>query len=657
MATREAHRSSKSLTLTRPQDQSVDNISMWAKNEETAVPDSPVSESSSTGSVIHVAQSLNKAVTRKRVAVSSPEREPHRQLVKRKSISLALLEDSSQRPEISQLPDGYSSPPRSSPPQGSHTSVQLCGTPQIEAAPQTATQTSFPATDDVVSQISDGLLEKLSPAIISSIETPVRDRVEIALDVLYSKQATLLDEQMASTKKLFRDEVQQGLETLYKRQSHELNMDTAQTNAQMSELAAMVTAQSQAVNNAIEKNQSLSARLEVKSTDRFQSLSGQLSLLSTKVDLLTERISQVESLGNQVAETTSQIDDLRNKVTEMSTDFGANVSTSLNTLESCVLYLAYTLKLQIRELESKLSGSQHAEASTNNCEIPATLNEPYSTGGTEIGPQDTAPSGSVSTGLKASAHYVPETPLGSPIQQDGSQTHLPEWANIHPDRINQVKTGLQPEDEKRTETSRKPWKVFRLREPKTGGAKRTYASALKNPQPTESQSPTNPAPNNEGWKRVERRQKPTRPKSTKVKLVIRGVDNGRRTIDEIKAELNKDPITRQIVAKYFKWEYSNRKLLQNPGHRCGGLTLAVFSEDGAEKLIKRGIQAYGQRRQVIRFSRANANSECANCGGLGHLERTCLSYQGSNKKNATSHIKPNLQRGGQKAKNSKSPSW
>jgi hypothetical protein len=202
-----------------------------------------------------------------------------------------------------------------------------------------------------------------------------------------------------------------------------------------------------------------------------------------------------------------------------------------------------------------------------------------------------------------------------------------------------------------------PWKVFRLREPKTGGAKRTYASALKSPQPTESQSPTNPAPNNEGWKRVERRQKPTKPKSTKVKLVIRGVDNGRRTIDEIKAELNKDPITRQIVAKYFKWEYSNRKLLQNPGHRCGGLTLAVFSEDGAEKLIKRGIQAYGQRRQVIRFSRANADSECANCGELGHLERTCLSYQGSNKKNATSHIKPKLQRGGQKAKNSKSPSW
>jgi hypothetical protein len=109
--------------------------------------------------------------------------------------------------------------------------------------------------------------------------------------------------------------------------------------------------------------------------------------------------------------------------------------------------------------------------------------------------------------------------------------------------------------------------------------------------------------------------------------VIRDVDTGRRTIDEIKAELNKVPITPQIVAKYFKWEYSNRKLLQNPGHRSGGLTLAVFSEDGAEKLIKRGIQAYGQRRRVIRFSRANADSECANCRELGYLEWTCLSYQ------------------------------
>jgi hypothetical protein len=232
---------------------------MWAKNEETVVPDSPVSESSSTGSGIHVAQSLNKAASRKRVAVSSPEREPHRQQVKRKPISLALLEDSSQRPEISQLPDGYSSPQPSSPPQRSHTRAKLCGTPQIEAAPQTATQTSFPATDDVVSQIADGLLEKLSLAIISSIETLGRDRVEIALDILYSKQATLCGSQMASAKKLFRDDVQQGLENLHKRQSHELNMDTAQADDQMSELAAMVTAQSQAVNNAIENNQSLSS--------------------------------------------------------------------------------------------------------------------------------------------------------------------------------------------------------------------------------------------------------------------------------------------------------------------------------------------------------------------------------------------------------------
>jgi hypothetical protein len=74
--------------------------------------------------------------------------------------------------------------------------------------------------------------------------------------------------------------------------------------------------------------------------------------------------------------------------------------------------------------------------------------------------------------------------------------------------------------------------------------------------------------------------------------VIRSGDNGRRTIDEIKAELNKDLITHQIVAKYFKWEYSNRKLLHSPGYHCRGLTLAVFSEDGAEKLIKHGIHLF-----------------------------------------------------------------
>jgi hypothetical protein len=104
----------------------------------------------------------------------------------------------------------------------------------------------------------------------------------------------------------------------------------------------------------------------------------------------------------------------------MSTDFVVHVSTSLNTLESSVEYLAYTLKLQIGELELTLSGSQHAEAATNNCEIPETPNEPHSTGGTEIGLQDTAPSGFVSTGLKASIQCVPETPLGPSSQQDGT---------------------------------------------------------------------------------------------------------------------------------------------------------------------------------------------------------------------------------------------
>jgi hypothetical protein len=49
------------VCLTEPhldamQTQSVDNISMWAKNNGTAVPDGPVLDLSSSGSVIEVAQ-------------------------------------------------------------------------------------------------------------------------------------------------------------------------------------------------------------------------------------------------------------------------------------------------------------------------------------------------------------------------------------------------------------------------------------------------------------------------------------------------------------------------------------------------------------------------------------------------------------------------
>jgi hypothetical protein len=87
------------------------------------------------------------------------------------------------------------------------------------------------------------------------------------------------------------------------------------------------------------------------------------------------------------------------------------------------------------------------------------------------------------------------------------------------------------------------------------------------------------------------------------------VDTGQRTIDKIKAELNKNPITRKVVAKYFKWEYSNRGQLKKPGHRFEGLTFAEFTEEAAEKFIKYGIEAYEQRRQTTRFARDNAENE------------------------------------------------
>jgi hypothetical protein len=115
-------------------------------------------------------------------------------------------------------------------------------------------------------------------------------------------------------------------------------------------------------------------------------------------------------------------------------------------------------------------------------------------------------------------------------------------------------------------------------------------------------------------------------------------------MDKIKGELNKDLIARKVVAKYFKWEYSNRRLLKQPGHRFGGLTFAVFTEEAAEKLTKYGIQAYGQSLQVTRFARATADSEWINCGELGHLERTCLACQALTKhQKSHSHHKNNLQ--------------
>jgi hypothetical protein len=126
-----------------------------------------------------------------------------------------------------------------------------------------------------------------------------------------------------------------------------------------------------------------------------------------------------------------------------------------------------------------------------------------------------------------------------------------------------------------------------------------------------------------GWRTVERKKKPKKPTAKKIKPIISGVDNGQRTMQDLKAELNKDTITKQVVAKYFKWEYNNRRLLQQRGHKCGGVCLTVFSKDSADLLIRNGIKAYGQPHQIKLFTRALASDKCEQCHATGHLERTC----------------------------------
>jgi hypothetical protein len=53
--------------------------------------------------------------------------------------------------------------------------------------------------------------------------------------------------------------------------------------------------------------------------------------------------------------------------------------------------------------------------------------------------------------------------------------------------------------------------------------------------------------------------------------VICGVDNGHRNLTELKADFNKDDITRKVTAKYIKWEYQNRQRLQQRSHKSGGV--------------------------------------------------------------------------------------
>jgi hypothetical protein len=105
-----------------------------------------------------------------------------------------------------------------------------------------------------------------------------------------------------------------------------------------------------------------------------------------------------------------------------------------------------------------------------------------------------------------------------------------------------------------------------------------------------------------GWTLVDRRRETKKLTFEKIKLVICGMDNGRWNLTELKAELNKNNINRKVMAKYIKWEYQNRQLLQQRGHSSGRVYIAVFNRQDTNLLIWTGIRAYGQRHQIKPFS-------------------------------------------------------
>jgi hypothetical protein len=102
------------------------------------------------------------------------------------------------------------------------------------------------------------------------------------------------------------------------------------------------------------------------------------------------------------------------------------------------------------------------------------------------------------------------------------------------------------------------------------------------------------------------------------------MDNGHRNLTEREAEFNKEDITRQVMAKYIKWEYQNRQLLQQRDHSLGRVYITVFNSQNADLLIRKGIKAYGQRHQIKRISGASLTDQSKNCHQHGHLERSCL---------------------------------
>jgi hypothetical protein len=155
-------------------------------------------------------------------------------------------------------------------------------------------------------------------------------------------------------------------------------------------------------------------------------------------------------------------------------------------------------------------------------------------------------------------------------------------------------------------------------------ANRTTPPQSKPTQTSDPSGMTSKPTAEEGWTLVERRRITRKPTFEKIKLVICGVDNGHRNLTELKAEFNKDDITRKVMAKYIKWEYHNRQLLQQRSHSSGGGYITVFNRQDANLLIRKGIRAYGHRHQIKPFSRASLTDQCQNCHQHGHLERSCL---------------------------------
>jgi hypothetical protein len=188
-------------------------------------------------------------------------------------------------------------------------------------------------------------------------------------------------------------------------------------------------------------------------------------------------------------------------------------------------------------------------------------------------------------------------------------------------------------------------------------ANRTTPSQTKPTHPSDPSGKSSKPTAEEGWTLVDRRRKTRKPTFEKIKLVICGMDNGHRNLTELKAEFNKDDITRKVMAKYIKWEYQNRQLLQQRGHRSGGVYITVFNRQDADLLIRKGIRAYGQRHQIKPFSRASLTDQCKNCHQHGHLERSCLVEKPINRGGKRQQQKNNGQYKSHKANSSPHASW